>query len=79
MGGTVIETESEKLIRRGREAGREEGREAGRAEGREEGRILTVKIFQEAQRNPQATSEQIAEKVGCKAQEVTDTLKMFGI
>ena len=48
-------------------------------EGREEGRILTVKIFQEAQRNPQATSEQIAEKVGCKAQEVTDTLKMFGI
>ena len=48
-------------------------------EGREEGRILTVKIFQEAQRNPQATSEQIAEKVGCKAQEVTDTLQMFGI
>ena len=50
-----------------------------REEGREEGRILTVKIFQEAQRNPQATSEQIAEKVGCKAQEVTDTLQMFGI
>ena len=42
MGGTVIETESEKLIRRGREAGRAEGRmegiEAGRAEGREAGR-----------------------------------------
>ena len=42
MGRTVIETESEKLIRRGREAGRAEGRmegiEAGRAEGREAGR-----------------------------------------
>ena len=40
---------------------------------------MTVKIFQEAQRNPQSSIEQIAEKVGCKVQEVTDTLKMFGM
>lgn len=36
-------------------------------------------VFQEAQRNPQSSIEQIAEKVGCKVQEVTDTLKMFGM
>ena len=32
MGGTVIETESEKLIRKGREAGEIKGRVEGRAE-----------------------------------------------
>ncbi len=48
-------------------------------EGREEGRILTVRIFQEAKANPSSTAEEIAEKVGCKAQEVSDTLKMFGM
>ena len=53
--------------------------EEGKEEGREEGRILTVRIFQEAKANPGSTIEEIAEKVGCKAQEVSDTLKMFGM
>ena len=38
MGGTVIETLSEKLIREGRAQGRAEGRARGRAEGRAQGR-----------------------------------------
>ena len=67
----------------GRLAGRAEGREEGRLEGKEEGRlegkILTVRIFQIAKKNPEFTCHQIAEEVGCSAQEVDDTLKMFGL
>ena len=45
MGGTVIETESEKLIRKGREAGRTEGKaeeivEMGREFGLDDATIL---------------------------------------
>ena len=49
----------------------------GRAEGLEEGRILTVRIFQTARKNPSYTAEQIAQETGCTVQKVTDTLKMF--
>lgn len=38
---------------------------------------MLVRIFQEAKRNPDATIEQIAEKVGCEVREVADTLRMF--
>ena len=69
MGGKVLEYEAKTI--------REEGRAVGREEGREEGRILTVRIFQEAKRNPDATIEQIAEKVGCEVREVADILRMF--
>ena len=91
MGGKVLEYEAKTILNRGRAEGREEGRLAGRAEGREEGRlegkevgrlegkILTVRIFQAAKKNPEFTCNQIAEEVGCSAQEVDDTLKMFGL
>lgn len=38
MGGRILELESERLRREGREEGREEGRKEGRKEGREKGR-----------------------------------------
>lgn len=69
LGGKVLEYEA-KTIRR-------EGLAIGRKEGRKEGRILTVRIFQEAKKNPDASFEQIAERVGCETREVEDTLKMF--
>lgn len=65
LGGKVLEYEA-KTIRR-----------EGLAIGRKEGRILTVRIFQEAKKNPDASFEQIAERVGCETREVEDTLKMF--
>ena len=37
MGGHVLELESIKILRQGREEGRAEGREEGRTEGRTEG------------------------------------------
>ena len=42
MGGKVLELESERLLRIGREAGREEGHEAGRQEGRAQGALETM-------------------------------------
>lgn len=71
MGGKVLEYEAKTI--------RNEGWNEGLVIGREEGRILTVKIFQEASRNPDSSVEQIAARIGCKVEEVTDTLKMFGM
>ena len=67
MGGKILEYEAKTI--------REEAKEAGR----EEGRFLTIRILQEAKNNPFFTDEQIAERVGCKTQEVTETLKMFSM
>ncbi len=71
MGGKVLEYEAKTI--------RNEGWNEGLVIGREEGRILTVRIFQEASRNPDSSIEQIAARIGCKVEEVTDTLKMFGM
>ena len=54
MGGTVIETESEKLIRKGREAGRSEGRteeiiEMGREFGLDDAAIMSRTDFADIQ------------------------------
>ena len=43
MGGTIIESESERLVRIGMEGGRKKGRE----EGREEGIKSSVELCQE--------------------------------
>ena len=79
MGGKILEYEAKTILNRGRAEGREEGRLEGKEVGRLEGKILTVRIFQTANKNPEFTYNQIAEEVGCSAQEVDDTLKMFGL
>ena len=75
MGGKVLEYEAKTIYRQGYEEGYKEGYK----EGFEEGRILAVKIYQEANRNPDYTKEEIAEKVGCTVKKVEDVLKMFGM
>ncbi len=67
MGGKILEYEAKTI------------REEAREKGREEGRVLTIRILQEAKKDPFLTDEQIAEKVGCNPQEVADTLKMFSM
>ena len=79
MGGKILEYEAKTILNRGREEGRLVGRAEGREEGRLEGKILTARIFQTAKKNPEFTCNQIAEEVGCSAQEVNDTLQMFGM
>ena len=79
MGGKILEYEAKTILNRGRAEGREEGRLEGKEVGRLEGKILTVRIFQTANKNPEFTYNQIAEEVGSSAQEVNDTLQMFGM
>lgn len=57
----------------------QEAEQQGRQKGRQEGLILSGRIFQAAKRSPGLTSEQIAAEVGCGAEEVESTRKMFGI
>ena len=87
MGGTVIETESEKLIRRGREAGRAEGRmegiEAGRAEGREAGRAEgkaeeIIEMGQEFGLDDAAILKRLQERIGLSLETAVAYLEQYG-
>ena len=83
MGGTVIETESEKLIRRGREAGRAEGREAGRAEGREAGRAEgkaeeIIEMGQEFGLDDAAILKRLQERIGLSLETAAAYLEQYG-
>ncbi len=57
----------------------EEARQEGKDEGRQEGMLLSARIFHEVRDNPDATDEQIAQKLGCLPEDVGSTRKMFGI
>ena len=75
MGGTVIETESEKLIRRGREAGRAEGREAGRAEGKAE---EIIEMGQEFGLDDAAILKRLQERIGLSLETAIAYLEQYG-
>ena len=75
MGGTVIETESEKLIRRGREAGRAEGREAGRAEGKAE---EIIEMGQEFGLDDAAILKRLQERIGLSLETAVAYLEQYG-
>lgn len=67
MGGTVIETESEKLIRKGKAEGKEEGKaeeiiEMGREFGLDEAAIL----------------KRLQERIGLSLEMAADYLKQYG-
>ena len=91
MGRTVIETESEKLIRRGREAGRAEGREAGRAEGIEAGRAEgresgraegkaeeIIEMGQEFGLDDAAILKRLQERIGLSLETAAAYLEQYG-
>lgn len=59
------------------EVKQQEARQQGIEHGREEGLLLSGKIFQMLKKNLNLTNEQIAEKLGCKTDEVESTRKMF--
>lgn len=75
MGGTVIETESEKLIRRGREAGRAEGREVGRAEGKAE---EIIEMGQEFGLDDAAILKRLQERIGLSLETAVAYLEQYG-
>ena len=67
MGGTVIETESEKLIRR--------GREAGRAEGKAE---EIIEMGQEFGLDDAAILQRLQERVGLSLETAVAYLEQYG-
>lgn len=60
------------------EEGREEGIEKGRKKGRREGIFLTGKILQRLNADPGATGQQIAQELGCTAEEVKEIRAILG-
>ena len=79
MGGTVIETESERLIRKGREAGKAEGKaegiEAGKAEGKAE---EIVEMGQEFGLDDAAILKRLQEKIGLSLEKAAAYLEQYG-
>lgn len=79
MGGTVIETESEKLIRRGRTEGRAEGKAEGRAEGKTEGKAQEIiEMGQEFGLNDADILKRLQEKIGLSLETAVSYLKQYG-
>ena len=79
MGGTVIETESEKLIRKGREAGRIEGRTEGKAEGIAEGKAEEiVEMGREFGLDDAAILKRLQEKIGLSIEMAAVYLERYG-
>lgn len=75
MGGTVIETESEKLIRKGREFGRTEGKVEGRAEGKAE---EIIEMGQEFGLDDSDILKRLQEKIGLSLGQATAYLEQYG-
>lgn len=71
MGGTVIETESEKLIRKGRAEGRMEGRAEGKAEE-------IIGMGQEFGLDDAAILKRLQEKIGISLEMATAYLERYG-
>ena len=79
MGGTVIETESEKLIRRGREEGREAGRAEGRESGRTEGKAEEIiEMGQEFGLDDAAILKRLQERIGLSLETAVAYLEQYG-
>lgn len=71
MGGTVIETESEKLIRKGREAGEIKGRVEGRAE-------QIIEMGREFGLDDASILKRMQDKIGLSLEQATVYLEQFG-
>lgn len=71
MGGTVIETESEKLIRRGMDQGMDQGMRQGRAQ-------MIVEIGQEDGLEDTKIIKRLQEKMGVTLEEALAYLKQYG-
>lgn len=71
MGGTVIETESEKLIRKGREAGKAEGKVEGKAE-------QIIEMGQEFGLDDDAILKRLQEKIGLSLETAAAYLERYG-
>ena len=71
MGGTVIETESEKLIRRGKTQGMQQGMQQGQAK-------MLIEIGHEDGLDDTTILQRIQEKIGMSLEEAIACMKKYG-
>ena len=75
----IAEYSYEEDIQVKQQEAKQQGIQQGIRQGVQQGLILSGKIFQAVQKNPDFTNERIALEVGCNIEEVESTRKMFGI
>ena len=75
MGGTVIETESEKLIRKGKTEGKAEGKAEGKVEGKAE---QIIEMGQEYGLDDADILRRLQEKIGLSLETAAAYLERYG-
>ena len=71
MGGTIIETESEKWVRQGMQQGIRQGMQQGQAK-------MIVELGQDDGQDDEAILRKLREKIGLSLEEAKDCLAKYG-
>ena len=71
MGGTIIETESEKWVRQGMQQGMRQGMQQGQAK-------MIVELGQDDGQDDEAILRKLREKIGLSLEEAKDCLAKYG-
>ena len=75
MGGTIIETESEKWIRRGMQQGMQQGVQQGMQQGQAK---MIVELGQDDGQDDETILKRLREKIGLSLEEAKDCLAQYG-
>ncbi len=75
MGGTIIETESEKWIRRGMQQGMQQGVQQGMQQGQAK---MIVELGQDDGQDDETILKRLREKIGLSLEEAKDCLAKYG-
>lgn len=75
MGGTVIETESEKLIKKGMQQGMQQGIQQGIYQGKAQ---IIIEMGQEEGMDDTAILKRLQDKVGLSVEQATAYLEKYG-
>ena len=79
MGGTVIETESEKLVRQGIQQGMQQGMKQGIQQGIQLGQAkMLIEMGREDGLDEAAILKRIQEKIGLSLEEALDCMNLYG-
>ena len=71
MGGTIIETESEKWVRQGMQQGMRQGMQQGQAK-------MIIELGQDDGQDDEAILRKLREKIGLSLEEAKDCLAKYG-
>lgn len=75
MGGTIIETESEKWVRQGMQQGMQQGMRQGMLQGQAK---MIIELGQDAGQDDEAILRKLQEKIGMSLEEAKDCIRKYG-